>query len=273
MKKTFLIIFLLSLVIMACQQELPKNGIVVISPELAEIIVKIAGDGQIIGVTEECNFPQILQFKEKVGNFGQVNLEKIALLRPEYVITSSLEQEGVAKDLEKLGIKVISIYPKSIDEMFAAITELGIITKTEKNAEKLISELKEDIDELKNYQPKNPKKVFVEIYNDPIMSVSAESYIGSLVELAGGINIFPVLERDYSRVKNESIILANPDVIITTYPGIDKDTIKNRKGWEHINAVKNNEIYTIEDVNPDLIVRATPRNIEGVKLLRSVIYE
>ena len=105
------------------------------------------------------------------------------------------------------------------------------------------------------------------------MSVSAESYIGSLVELAGGINIFPVLERDYSRVKNESIILANPDVIITTYPGIDKDTIKNRKGWEHINAVKNNEIYTIEDVNPDLIVRATPRNIEGVKLLRSVIYE
>ena len=157
--------------------------------------------------------------------------------------------------------------------MFAAITELGIITKTEKNAEKLISELKEDIDELKNYQPKNPKKVFVEIYNDPIMSVSAESYIGSLVELAGGINIFPVLERDYSRVKNESIILANPDVIITTYPGIDKYTIKNRKGWEHINAVKNNEIYTIEDVNPDLIVRATPRNIEGVKLLRSVIYE
>ena len=81
-------------------------------------------------------FSQILQFKEKVGNFGQVNLEKIALLRPEYVITSSLEQERSSQRFRELGIKVISIYPKSIDEMFAAITELLSLPKpkrTQKN--------------------------------------------------------------------------------------------------------------------------------------------
>ena len=49
--------------------------------------------------------------------------------------------------------------------------------------------------------------------------------------------------------------------------------IKSRKGWEHINAVKNNRIYTIDEVNPDLILRATPRNIEGIKQLRKAIYE
>ena len=71
MKKNFLIIFLLSLVIMACQQELPKNGIVVISPELAEIIVKIAGDGQIIGVTEECIFHKYCNSKKRSVILGK----------------------------------------------------------------------------------------------------------------------------------------------------------------------------------------------------------
>jgi iron complex transport system substrate-binding protein len=273
MKKTFLIIFLIALTIVACQQDIPKKGIVVISPELAEIIVNIAGDGQIIGVAEECDYPQILQYKEKVGNFGQINLEKIVSLRPEYVITSSLEQEAISKDLEKMGIKVVTLYPKNVNEMLNTITELGKITKAEKNADALVEKLNKELSELKEFVPTAPKKVFVEIYNDPIMSVSNDSYVGDLLSIAGGINIFPTLERDYCRVKNEDIINANPDIIIITYPDMTKEMIKSRKGWEHINAVKNNRIYTIDEVNPDLILRATPRNIEGIIQLRNAIYE
>jgi len=273
MKKIFLIISLLALLILSCQKSVPKKGIVVISPELAEIIVSIAGDGQIIGVAEECDYPDILQSKEKVGNFGQISLEKIVKLNPEYVITSSLEQESIAKELQKLGIKTVSLYPKSINDMLNIITELGKITKTEKQAEILRNNISQQIDSLKTFKPDTEKSVLIEIYNDPLMSVSDASFVGELLQIAGGKNVFPVLERDYCRVKNEEVIKANPDVIIITYPGMTKEMVKSRKGWQNINAVKNNRIYTSEEVNPDFILRAIPRSIEGIKQLRKAIYE
>jgi len=52
-----------------------------------------------------------------------------------------------------------------------------------------------------------------------------------------------------------------------------KEMVKSRKGWQNINAVKNNRIYTTEEVNPDFILRAIPRSIEGIKQLRKAIYE
>ncbi len=273
MKKIFLIISLISLMILSCHHNPPKKGIVVISPELAEIIVNIAGDGQIIGVAEECNYPDILQTKEKVGNFGQISLEKIIKLNPEYVITSSLEQESITKELQKTGIKTISLYPKSIDDMLNIITELGEITKSVKQADQLRKDLAQQIEELKTFKPEKRKKVLIEIYNDPLMSVSDSSFVGQLLTIAGGENIFPVLERDYCRIKNEDAITANPDVIIITYPGVSKELVKSRKGWQNIEAVKNNKIYTTEDVNPDLILRAVPRCVEGIRQLRKVIYD
>ncbi|MCD8479712.1 MAG: hypothetical protein LRZ88_05475 [Candidatus Cloacimonetes bacterium] len=46
------------------------------------------------------------------------------------------------------------------------------------------------------------------------MSVADNSFVGELIEIAGGDNVFDRLERDYSRVKAEDVILAKPDIII-----------------------------------------------------------
>ena len=43
-------------------------------------------------------------------------------------------------------------------------------------------------------------RVYVEIYRNPLMSVSDESFVGDVIESAGGDNIFSKLERDYARV-------------------------------------------------------------------------
>ena len=38
-----------------------------------------------------------------------------------------------------------------------------------------------------------------------------------------------------------------------------------------ISAVKNDRIYTALDIDPDLIIRATPRIVEGMKQLQKII--
>lgn len=271
--RNLLIIVLSLLLLVSCQTQNRKKGIVVISPEIAEILVNIAGAEEIVGVAEECNYPEILKSKNKVGNFGQISLEKIIKLNPEIVITSALEQSSTAKELEKLGIKVYSFYPKSTSELTQVIDSLGTISKHVKEAQSLIETLNKNISALKSSQPQEKKRVFIEIYNEPLMSVSDASFVGELLNISGAENIFPVLERDYCRVKNEDVITANPDVIIITYPGMTKEMVSSRKGWQNISAVKNGKIYTIEDINPDLILRASPRIIDGIQTLRAKIYE
>ena len=103
------------------------------------------------------------------------------------------------------------------------------------------------------------------------MSVSDQSFVGELIELAGGDNIFTELERDYSRIKAEDVIRAAPDIIIC-YSQDSVDNIKKRMGWQNIPAVQNNRIYFEKDLNPDWILRAGPRCILGARRLQEIFY-
>jgi iron complex transport system substrate-binding protein len=114
-------------------------------------------------------------------------------------------------------------------------------------------------------------KVYLEINLEPLMSVSDQSFVGELIELAGGDNIFTTLERDYSRIKAESVIKAKPEIMIC-YSQDTMDNIRKRLGWKDIPAIKNQLIYFEKDLNPDWLLRAGPRCLLGIMRLQEILY-
>jgi len=253
------------------KQRSSEKRYVITSPEIAEIVCLMEGSTNIIGITEECNYPEYLQTIEVVGNFGKVDFEQIIELYPSVVFTAGLEQKALAAELIKLEIKVEIIHSKSIEEMLDSILKIGKIINKEKRSLFIVDSLRQTLSNIP--KSKRKPKVYLEIYNDPIMSVSDNSFVGQLIKLAGGKNIFEELPRDYSRIDAEKVINADPEIIILTYPGVSLNEVKNRKGWEIISAVQNDRIYTIEEVNPDLILRASPRAIMGIEELQKVFHE
>ncbi|MCB5269350.1 MAG: ABC transporter substrate-binding protein, partial [Candidatus Cloacimonadaceae bacterium] len=113
--------------------------------------------------------------------------------------------------------------------------------------------------------------VYLEIYRDPLMSVSDKSFVGELIEIAGGNNVFDTLERDYSRVNPETVIAAKPDIMIC-FSQDNLPNILSRKGWQVIPALQDSMIFFEDSIDPDLIQRAGPRIIEGIMALEK-IYE
>ncbi|MEA3347126.1 MAG: hypothetical protein U9Q21_03445, partial [Candidatus Auribacterota bacterium] len=93
------------------------------------------------------------------------------------------------------------------------------------------------------------------------------SHIDEVLRLAGGINIAYDCPRPYSRISPELVITSNPDIIVLVYK--DESNIGLRDGWQNINAVKNG--FICSDINPDLLVRAGPRLIEGLEKLHELI--
>ena len=270
MKKSGLpIIIIIILFTFSCKQseKNQKKGIVVLSPEVAEIICALNAENEITGITAECNYPPSLQQKKIVGSFSSIDKEAIIALNPELIFCSSLEQESIALDLKNLGFQVEVIYPESINAMFSDIERIGTLIRRKEAAEKLVKDLKEEKEKIKaNSQGKLRPKVYLEIYRNPLMSVSDSSFVGELIETAGGDNIFPRLERDYARINPEAVISAKPDIMIC-YSQDTLENIINRKGWQNIPAIQKRKIFFEKDINPDLIQRATPRCIEGMKIL------
>lgn len=269
--KTLLILVSIAmlLLISSCKpKETPKEErYVVLSPEVAEIMAALELTDKIVGLTAECNYPAEFASIPKVGRFGNVGKEAMLKLEPTVVFAAGLEQEAIAEELKKLNIKVVTVYPQSLDELYDAITYIGAITGTQQRAKALNEELQASVAAIKKKADQLARpRVYLEIYRNPLMSVSDESFVGQILELAGGDNIFPTLEREYARVKPEDVINAEPDIIIC----YSRDSISNiikRKGWQDIPAIKNGYIYTHKEVNPDHILRAGPRIPLGLKRL------
>ncbi|MBC8384587.1 MAG: ABC transporter substrate-binding protein [Candidatus Cloacimonetes bacterium] len=259
----------------SCNPSPPKTKTpryIVTSPEVAEIISLIQGTKNIVGITAECTFPVELKTKKVVGTFGKVDYEKIISLQPTHVFTSALEQDAIASELDKLNIKTVQIYPKSISELISSIREIGKNLDEIDRANFVADSLQIRIDQLVvSNSSTYHSSVYIEIYGNPLMSVSDDSFVGELLTASGGKNVFSKLPRDYSRIKPEKVIEANPEIIILTYPGISAEDIQNRKGWEVISACQTGKIYSIKDIDPDLILRASPRVIEGISKLQELL--
>ena len=272
MKKSILLL-LIAIIIVCCSKTETeiitlKPGLIILSPEIAEIVCALGGERNILAVTNECDYPEILKSKEKVGSFSSPNIEKIVALHPDMIFLSGLEQEVIKSRLNKLNLPVYQFYPKSINDLLKTFEEIGILLGKENSASEFIKNFQKELDAISI--PKIKPKVYVEIYNNPLMTVSTNSFVGDIIEKSGGKNIFQNLPRDYCRVSAESIVEKNPDIIIVTYEGISMLEIKERLGWENVSAIKNNHVYTTDDVDANLIVRAGPRSIKGIKILSKI---
>ncbi len=243
--------------------------LVITSPEVGEILYLLQGTENVVGVTREVNYPEAFAELPQVGRFGAVSLERIIELNPTLVITSGLEQQQLAGELGKIGINTLVVYPLSLSQMLDSIEQVANELHIPDRGKAVRDSLEAIINS--KVSPQDPRpRVYVEIYGNPIMSVSSESFIGEVISIAGGENIFPSLPREYSMIRQEKVIAANPQIIIITYPGVTAEHIKNRKGWSQIEACRYDRIYTLDEINPDLLLRAGPRVVAGIEMLQAI---
>ena len=176
-------------------------------------------------------------------------------------ITSQLEQ------LKKLGFKIYMSEPNNFNDIAETIKKIGKLIGTEKIAENNSAEFVKQLNTLKlQYKPialKDRKSTFIQIWDKPIMSINDEHLIAKVINFCGGKNIFSAAGSLTYKPDIESILKHNPDIIIATgMANISKTWLKRWEQWPYLAAVKNKRLYS---VNPDHLVRHTPRILLGIK--------
>ncbi len=120
--------------------------------------------------------------------------------------------------------------------------------------------------------PKRPR-VYFEEWPGPL--ISGIQWVEELIEIAGGIPIFPELRHAKLAkeriVESSEVIRRNPDVIIASWCGkmVRKEKIVAREGWNAINAVRDGHIYEIKST---YILQPGPASLtEGVEQLHRIL--
>lgn len=225
------------------------------APSNTEILVELGLADKLVAIdTYSSDVEGISDDVEKI-DFLNPDAEAIIGLEPDLIIASGHNKSGSSDDPFKLvkeaGISVVYIpSSESIQGIYDDINFIADITNTKQKGQEIVDNMKSQIDEIsqKAKNIKDKKKVYFEIAPAPnLYSFGNSTFLNEMIELIGAENIFKD-ENGWIAPSAESVIDKNPDVILTNVNYIDNpiQEIKDREGFENINAVKNNEVYLID---------------------------
>jgi len=258
-------------------EEVPET-IISLAPSNTEILYALGLEDKLVGVTEYCDYPEAAQDKPKIGGFSTVDIEIVVEIQPDLILAANIHRDEVIPALERLGLTVLGLDPKTPDEVLEAITLVGRCTGSEDEASLLVTEMSNRInavtDETDNLTPAQRPRVFYVTWHDPLMTVGSGALHNELIQKAGGTNIFQDLTGDYPKISLEAVIEANPQVIITGVGmGTGKDLpfefISTETRLEDVDARINNRLYAIAT---DLVGRSGPRTVDALEQLAKMIH-
>jgi len=252
----------------------PPRRIVSLDPSVTEILFALELNNEIIGVTSYCDYPEQAKLKPRVGGYLDPNVEQIALLQPDLVVTTlKTETPKLIQQLENFGIQVFVLDPRKIEDIFDNIFSVAVLIHREEKANHLIATLRERLDEIeKKVEGTHRPRVFLEMGADPLISVGPGSFAHDLIEIAGGRNVLGQSISKYRRCTLEEILLADPEVIIICSMVPNDLCLRQRRWWnrwKNISAVRNNRIYIVE---ANLVTRPGPRMVEGLEEIAKAVH-
>lgn len=245
----------------------PAQRIVSLAPHATELIFAAGAGDAVVGVAEFSNYPPEAASLQLIGNSSNLNLESIVGLQPDLIIAwKSGNTGGQVEQLARMGLPVFFSEPRRLVDIPANIERIGQLAGTQDTANRTAKQFRDDLRKLQQtYAERTPVKVFYEIWPQPLMTVNGEHLISQIIELCGGVNIFHALPTLAPVVNFESVLTANPEVIISASSAEPKaDWYRKWLHWTQISAVKNRQFYYIE---PDTIQRQSPRILNGARQL------
>jgi iron complex transport system substrate-binding protein len=250
--------------------------IVTMLPSQTETLCAVDACDKLVGTDKYSNYPEQVEVLPKLGGFRDADVEGIVALEPDFVLVAASAGE-LAETLEALGLTVFAsgahsgqTYESTLDEFLF----LGRLVNRETQAQALVESTRAQVDAIGALTADAPRpEVFYEI-SDSLYTASPASFIGTLIEKAGGENVIPAELGAFPQVDPEFVIEQNPEVIILAHvsSGTSEASLQERPGWANLDAVQNGRMYELTQTQVDALSRSGPRMVEAVRLLAQLFH-
>lgn len=273
-------------------------------PAATEIIYLLGLEKNLVGVTDDCDYPKeakklpkvtnclspnYLSSKEidekvkKLGHMGlsiaHLNQDLLKKLNPDLILTQDIcsvcaisysEIKKAARILDS-DTKIISLEPESVEDILLNILLVGEYTghhaKSRKIVQKMRNKVKSIKEKVKNL--KKPKVLVIE-WLDPIMV--AGHWAPEMVELARGKCLVSKPGKKSVYVTHEELKKLDPDIVIIAPCGFNINrALREKKLINDFRLMINESKFFLMDGN-SYLTRPGPRVIDGVEIFSEILH-
>lgn len=189
-----------------------------------------------------------------VGTAMSPDMEIVASLDPDWILSPASLQSDLQPKYEAIDTDWAFLNLRSVPGMYRSIQEMGEIFDREEQAQTLVDEFTDFYDEYekKNAGKDKPKVLVLMGLPGSYIIATENSYVGSLVEMAGGENVYAGSDQEFLTVNTEDMKSKEPDVILRAAHALPDQVVKMFEDdfntndiWKHFDAVKNNRVYDL----------------------------
>ena len=253
--------------------------LVATSPAVAQICNRLNLD--LVGICQSTSdLPERYDGVTTVGMAMNPDLEIIKSLDPDYILSPATLQNDLQPKYASIGVSSLFLNLKSVEGMHASIEGLGKKFGREEEAAVMLEEFDSFMTEFaeKNAGKESPKVLVLMGLPGSYIIATDNSYVGSLVKLAGGTNVYGDGDgQEFLFANTEDMKTKEPDVILRAAHGLPDEARKmfaeefaTNDIWQHFKAVQEGRVY---DLDSDLFnMSANFSYEEALKALQPMLY-
>ncbi|OFA03265.1 cobalamin-binding protein [Duganella sp. HH101] len=244
----------------------PAQRIISMAPHITELLFAAGGGERVVGVMNYSDYPEAAKRIPQVGSNATIDMEHVLALRPDLlVVWKSGNTARQLDQLKSLGIPIFYSDPQKLEEVATSLTRLGQLMDTGPSAQKAAQDYRQRIARLSAaYAQRSTVRVFYQIWEKPIFTLSGEHIVSDAIRVCGGQNVFAALKVPAPTVSTEAVLQENPEAIVGGEKHDAEAGINIWKQYKGMQAVQRGNLFMIDS---ETLVRATPRIADGVAML------
>lgn len=243
----------------------PAQRIIAMAPHVTELLYAAGGGAKIVGAVTYSDYPEEAKALPRVGDNRQVDLERVIAMKPDLIVVwMHGSSERQVEILRQLKVPIFHSEPKKLDGIADSLVRMGQLMGTEGVANAAAAGIRAQFAAMaQKYSKRPPVRLFYQVWDKPLYTLSNGSIVSDAMRLCGGVNIFGDLAVTAPVVGVEAVLQADPEAIFGTseknYGGVNL-----WRQYTNMQAVKRNNLFTL---NGELLNRAGPRMVPGTLAL------
>ena len=244
----------------------PPARLISLVPSLTETACDLGLADNLAAITANDDYPPEILHLPKVGDMNP-DYEYLIALQPDAIlIDTSITNAQIQSRLKQLGLPVVETHIEYLDDLVRELPHLGEALNCRASALALQQEVQKALHQARQRAQALPRRprVYIDVYNNPLLTAGKPSLLNELLEIAGGENIYADIDKAYPNISAEDLIVRRPDIVLLT--SMSAEAARKHPQFSKIDAVKEGIIL---EMPSSLMQRPTKRSLQSIEIMQN----
>ena len=217
-----------------------------LNPATTELLFALGAGARLVARTAWDVWPDAARAVADVGPGLRPNVEAVLARHPDLVVLYASAENRVAADqLRAAGIRVIALRTDRLADFARATTEIGRAVGESASAAIVLDTMQRTLAHVRAATSAlDHPTVFWHVWDSPIYTIGAGSFLDELLTIAGGTNIYADRSEPSPQVSLEDVIKRDPRIILAGAAG--KRSLTTSPLWHGVRAVREGRVFVVD---------------------------